>query len=78
MANKRLELSFGTPAIGRPAVQEQGKRASWLTESSSMPKVTMQVVGPTFLEGWRGKPSVAQTDEAVDKLFSHWGEVGQQ
>ena len=53
-----------------------GSRATWLIESSSMPKIVRTSAGPTHLSGWRGSPSRPQTARAVFRLCVHWGESG--
>ena len=47
-----------------------GKRAIWLTESTST------VAGPSHFPGWRGRPSCLQAANAIARLCAHSGESG--
>ena len=53
-----------------------GRRATWLTESSSIPRTTSTVEEPTFLPGWRGRHKRLHTAIAVLKLCAHWDDSG--
>ena len=48
-----------------------GRRATWATESSSMPKNTSVEEGPLHLPGWRGRQSWWNTDRAIVTLVAH-------
>ena len=53
-----------------------GRRAAWLTESSSIPRTTSVVEGSTHLHGWKGGPKRLQTARVVLKLCAHWDDSG--
>ena len=53
-----------------------GRRAAWLTESSSIPRTTSVVEGSTHLHGWKGGPKRLQTARVVLKLCAHWDNSG--
>ena len=53
-----------------------GRWATWLTESSSMPRTVSTGAGPTHFPGWRGKPNRSQTAKAVLRFLAHWVDAG--
>ena len=53
-----------------------GRRATWLWESSSIPRTVSTVEGPIHLPGCRGRPSRWQTSIAVAKFCAHWRDRG--